>query len=97
MKPKTFQTRGVLIEARKDFNGIYYICWKPHVSVIFSVRADLIRWYGYTKGLPTRVALDEWLDSLTEAPLTQKDPTLLKEQSWGPEAHDDDGPTKMIT
>lgn len=97
MKSSVFQSRGLLIESKVDWNGRYYIAWRPSVSRIFRERNELIRWAGYTKGLPTRVALDEWLDNLGEASQQKTNPTLLKEQSWGPEAHDDDGPTRMIT
>ena len=97
MKPRLFESRGLRVEAQRGHDGWGFYVWRPHVSVFFRDRKELIRWTGYSKGLPTRVALEEWLDSLAEAPQIEKDPTLLKEQSWGPEAHDDDGPTKMIT
>jgi hypothetical protein len=75
MKSKIFQSSGLLIEARKDWNGMYYIAWKPNLSMFFRVRADLIRWCGYSKGLPTRVALEEWLDQLTDQGVSEALPS----------------------
>jgi hypothetical protein len=101
MKTRLFESRGLRVEAQRGPDGWGFYVWRPHVSVFFLDRKELIRWTGYSKGLPTRVALDEWLDSLNQgkAPNLEQDPTLLKETTWGPEAHEDDptANTKMIT
>jgi hypothetical protein len=92
VKREVFQTRGLLIETAVDFNGRYWIAWKPHVSCWFRVRADLMRWCGYPTQTPTRASLLSWLDSLEAADAAkgkpanlEQDDALLKETGFGPE------------
>ena len=101
MKPSTFQTRGLVIQALRDFDGLYFIAWKPHTSCGFRVRQDLIKWCGYPVKTPTRDALVAWLDGLDQGKpaKAEQDKALLKATGFGPEQHEDDptANTRMIT
>jgi hypothetical protein len=67
MKREAFETRGLKIETSRDWNGRYYIAWRPNVSMFFRERKALTRWCGYPVKTPSRDALFSWLDSLEAA------------------------------
>lgn len=41
-----------------------FICWRPYTSQMFYTRKAVIKFAGYAKGLPTRAALEQFLDEL---------------------------------
>jgi hypothetical protein len=99
MRSRLFESRGLRVEAQRGHDGWGFYAYRPSISCFFREPKDLIRWCGYSKGLPTRVALEEWLDGLDQGKpaRVEQDNALLKATGFGPEQHDDDGPTKMIT
>jgi len=104
MKREVFETRGLRIETTVDWNGRYYIAYRPQCSMYFRDRRDLMKWCGYPVKTPTRDSLVSWLDSLEasdiqrKAPIVEQDDALLKATGFGPECHDvDNDATRMIT
>jgi hypothetical protein len=110
MKRDRFCTMGsqglaLLIETTRDCNGRYYICYKPHVSVLLDNRKAVLKWAGYPTQTDTRTGLDAWLQAIEAADIQRKggsleqDEALLKATGFGPEAFDEDpiANTRMIT
>ena len=48
----------------KEPGARVYICWRPCTSQMFYSRKAVIKFAGYAKGLPTRAALEQFLDEL---------------------------------
>lgn len=91
------------IETFRDCNGRAYIAYANRASVFLRDTQELRRFLRIPKGLPMRESLESWLASLADQDAAKEKPAnleqdraLLKETGWGPEAHDDDGPTKMV-
>jgi hypothetical protein len=91
------------IETYRDHNGRAYVAYSGGASVFIRDVAELRRFLKIPKGLPMRESLESWLASLADQDAAKEKPAnleqdraLLKETGWGPEAHDDDGPTKMV-
>jgi hypothetical protein len=59
-----WSAKSLRIETGRDFNGRFFLVWKPNVSMFFRDRKDMIRWIKWPKGTPTRASLDSWLDSM---------------------------------
>jgi hypothetical protein len=112
MKRERFEAKTLWIETSRDWNGRYWIAWKPDVSLYFRDRSAMVKWLSWPKGTPTRASLDSWLDSLAaadaeresrsrdpqpESPLTDE----LLATGFGPECHlDETDPnyqTKAVT
>jgi hypothetical protein len=112
MKRERFEAKTLWIETSRDWNGRYWIAWKPDVSLYFRDRSAMVKWLSWPKGTPTRTSLDSWLDSLAaadaeresrsrdpqpESPLTDE----LLATGFGPECHlDETDPnyqTKTVT
>ena len=64
MRREKFESRGVLIESSRDWNGRYYTAWRPHVSMFFRDRKALTKWLSYPTQTPTRALILAWLDEL---------------------------------
>jgi hypothetical protein len=110
MKREVFETRGLKIETSTDWNGRFWIAWRPNVSMFFRERKALTRWCGYPVKTPTRDALFSWLDSLEAADLERSAKRTGSDASaaplsdeliatgFGPEVfdHDPTENTKMI-
>jgi hypothetical protein len=101
MKRERFEARGLWIETSRDWNGRYWIAWKPDVSLYFRERSVMVKWLAWPKGTPTRASLDSWLDSLAAADAERegrsRDPQPgsplsdeLLATGFGPECHDID-------
>ena len=101
MKRERFEAKTLWIETSRDWNGRYWIAWKPDVSLYFRDCPAMVKWLSWPKGTPTRTSLDSWLDSLAAAdaeresrsrdpqpdlPLTDE----LLATGFGPECHLDE-------
>ena len=101
MKRERFEAKTLWIETSRDWNGRYWIAWKPDVSLYFRDRPAMVKWLAWPKGTPTRTSLDSWLDSLAAADAEresrsrdpQPDLQLTDEllaTGFGPECHLDE-------
>jgi hypothetical protein len=100
-----FEARGVLVESSIDWNGRYYLAWRPSSSLYFRDRKELVKWLGYPQTTPTRALLLEWLDELDAKDAAKKGPVVEPVAhtevvgSFDPNAHQDEDPvlsTKMV-
>jgi hypothetical protein len=106
MKRERFEAKTLWIETSRDWNGRYWIAWKPDVSLYFRDRSAMVKWLSWPKGTPTRTSLDSWLESLAAADQereakragsdtseTVAEPSLSDEvlaTGFGPECHLDE-------
>jgi len=111
MKYLTFQTRGLIIQTSRDWNGRFFICYSSSTSLFLNSSKAVLRWAKYPKSTPTREALEKWLTELdaadaarlaAKAAAVDEPPGPIDEAGgFGPEvfAADEDDPTantKMI-
>jgi hypothetical protein len=67
MKYLTFQTRGLIIQTSRDWNGRFFICYSSSTSLFLNSSKAVLRWAKYPKSTPTREALEKWLTELDAA------------------------------
>lgn len=105
MRREKFESRGILIETSIDWNGRYWLAYRPTCSMYFRERKALVKWLGYPLQTPTRALLLAWLDELEAKDAAKKGPVVGPvgdanvEGSWDPDAHQDEDPalsTKMV-
>jgi len=90
----TFSARGLRIERRHDrWNGVSYMAWKPHVSMLFTDTKELLAFVAWPRKTPTGDALREWLNlKPTElAPAAEAEPS-----GFGPDPDDPNANTRTI-
>ena len=93
-----------VIETYRDWSGRVYIAYSGGASVFIRDRKELVRFLKVPKSIPMRASLDSWLDSLADMDAQKKTPKPAEvnlQQTWGPEAHADEGEdptanTKMV-
>lgn len=98
MKRDVFAVPGLSIERQWDrWNGALFIAWKPHVSMCFRDRKQLLKFIAWPTKTPTGDRIREWLDSFEkeQPPVddTQPKPELSDEHlatGFGPECHLDE-------
>lgn len=66
MKSERFDHRGVYIETNRDWNGRYFIAWKPNASRIFRDTKELLKWLQWPAKTPTGDEIRNWLQLLVE-------------------------------
>lgn len=67
MKREVFEAKGLRIETSLDWNGRWFIAWKPHASQAFRDPKELLRWVQWPVKTPTGDSLRSWLASLAAA------------------------------
>ena len=109
MKRDAFNAAGGLrIETSRDWNGRWFTCWKPNVSIYCRTRRDVLKFASWPIKTPTGDSLRAWLDQLASIDAAKQKPSPkeglsdeLLATGFGPEAHlDESDPnyqTKMIT
>lgn len=102
MKRDAFQAQGLRIETARDWDGRWFVCWKPHVSVYCRSRKEVLKFASWPIKTPTGDALRGWLDSV-DAIDAERKVTVTPvgdanvEGSFDPLAHDPDNEnTKMV-
>ena len=96
------------IETSRDWNGRYFIAYSGGASVFIRDLKELRKFLKIPKTIPMRAALDSWLESLADmdnlrvASAEVSGVEVNLQQTWGPEAHADEGEdptanTRMIT
>ncbi len=98
MKTERFHVPGaLLVVAYNDrWNGLSYMAWKPHVSMHFRERKDLLRFCSWPTKTPTGDALRAWLNEVEQQaePKDQPQETPLSSEAlatgFGPECHIDE-------
>lgn len=66
MASEKFEHPGVWINTDRDWNGRYYVAWKPHKSAIFRDSKELLKWLKWPPKTPTGDALREWVKRLED-------------------------------
>lgn len=108
MKIEQFEAPGLKVTRTFDpWNGAYYICWKPDVSMWFQDRKAMLKFIAWPPKTPTGDRLREWLKSFESDAPTKEAAKLevlsaeVKATGFGPECHlDESDPnyqTKMVT
>ena len=102
MKREAFVAGGLRIETARDWDGRWFIAWKPHVSQYFRDPKVMLRWVAWPVKTPTGDSLRSWIASLTAADAERKTTASVVEGSapnlsqevlatgFGPECHLDE-------
>jgi hypothetical protein len=96
MKREAFVARGLRIETDRDWNGRWFIAWKPDVSQMFRDPKVMLRWVAWPPKTPTGDSLRSWIASLEAADAERKsrktEPARdeLLSTGFGPECHLDE-------
>ena len=91
----TFTAGGLRIERRHDrWNGISYLAWKPHVSMLFTDTKELLAFIGWPRKTPTGDALREWLTGTNPPP--PPDVPAADASGFGPDPEDPNANTRTI-
>lgn len=96
MKREVFEAKGLRIETSRDWNGRWFIAWKPHVSQAFRETKTLLRWVAWPVKTPTGDSLRSWLASLAaaddEREASRAEPAReeVLATGFGPECHLDE-------
>ena len=86
MPPDVFTAGGLRIERRHDrWNGTSYMAWKPHVSMLFTDRKELLRFIAWPAKTPTGEALRTWLNAAVPDPKPAPEPEA---SGFGPDPDD---------
>jgi hypothetical protein len=90
----TFAAGGLRIERRHDrWNGVSYMAWKPHVSMLFTDTKELLAFIAWPRKTPTGDALRKWLnlEPTEPAPVAE-----LEASGFGPDPGDPNHQTRTI-
>jgi hypothetical protein len=97
MKRDTFVAGGLRIETARDWDGRWFIAWKPHVSQYFRDPKVMLRWVAWPVKTPTGDSLRSWIASLTAADAERANRKAaepardeLLATGFGPECHLDE-------
>jgi hypothetical protein len=102
-KRDAFVSKGIRIETNLDFDGRWFVCWKPDVSIYCRTRKEVLKFTAWPIKTPTGDSLRGWLDGLEQMDqerVSRKDGLSqeLLDTGFGPECHDvDNDNTRMIT
>jgi len=66
MKRDAFQANGLRIETSRDWNGRWFVCWKPNESIHCRDRKSVLRFAAWPSKTPTGDALRSWLTSMEQ-------------------------------
>lgn len=97
MKREVFEAGGLRIETARDWNGRWFVCWKPNVSVLCRGRRSVLQFAAWPVKTPTGDRLREWLSEVEARDAARKEQAVEKsvgdahvEGSFDPLAHDVD-------
>lgn len=97
MKRDAFQANGLRIETSRDWDGRWFICWRPHVSIHCRDRKAVLKFAAWPAKTPTGDALRSWLASMeqmdAEREAAKSGDGLTPEHvatGFGPECHLDE-------
>jgi hypothetical protein len=102
VKTERFHVPGALLVVvyNDRWNGLSYMAWKPHVSMHFRNRKDLLRFCSWPVKTPTGDRLRAWLDEVEgeakkgqDTSVQRPDTSLSAEiqaTGFGPECHLDE-------
>ena len=103
MKAERFTSGSLYIERihrREGPSPTYTVCYKGCAWFELNPK-KIYKKCHLSKGLPSRVAFDEWLDGLTKKETPDLDMGRIAAEGFGPEVHLDDSDsnhqTKMVT
>ena len=97
MAPDTFLARGLRIERRHDrWNGVSYMAWRPHVSMLFTDPQELLTFVGWPRKTPTGEALREWLNGPSAEPQPPPEAPPAEASGFGPDPDDPTANTRTI-
>ena len=90
----TFIAKGLRVERRHDrWNGISYMAWRPHVSMLFTDTKEMLAFVGWPRKTPTGDALREWLTGSSAAP---PEAPAADASGFGPDPDDPNANTRTI-
>jgi len=103
-KRDAFVAGGLRIETSRDWDGRWFVCWKPNVSIYCRTRKEVLKFASWPVKTPTGDSLRSWLTSLEEMDAERKSAPAEPvgdanvEGSFDPLAHEEDPAlsTKMI-
>jgi hypothetical protein len=87
-----WSAKTLRVETGRDFNGRFFLVWKPNVSMFFRDRKEMIRWIKWPKGTPTRASLESWLDSMEADDAKKKGQDLEPSAALDPASLDSNDP-----
>lgn len=96
MKRERLQTRGLWIETSCDWNGRWFIAWKPDVSQLFRDTRAMLRWLAWPVKTPTGDSIRSWIASLEAADAERNANAAMPAREevlatgFGPECHLDE-------
>lgn len=103
MKNDVFKVPGALLVVAYHcrWNGLSFLAWKPHVSMYFRTRRDLLRFCSWPVKTPTGDALRAWISEMEaqhevehETEQAAPEPATLSAEvqatGFGPECHLDE-------
>ena len=74
-KTQRFERPTIWVEATRNWDGMYFLAWKPNASKFFADRKSLLKWLAWPIKTPTGDELRLWLDGLEAAPAVIQPPT----------------------
>ena len=92
-KRDAFVAGGLRIETSRDWDGRWFVCWKPNVSVYCRTRKEVLKFASWPVKTATGDSLRSWLTSLEEMDAQRKGATAEPvgdanvEGSFDPLAH----------
>lgn len=97
MPPDVFLAKGLRVERRHDrWNGVSYLAWRPHVSMLFTDRKELLRFIAWPPKTPTGDALRSWLNGPTAKPEPSPEAPPAEASGFGPDPDDPTHNTRTI-
>ena len=101
MKRERFERPSLWIETSRDWDGRWFVAWRPHVSQGFRDPKVMLRWIGWPRKTPTDEALRAWLADLAAADAKRQAVGEAPERDdatgFGPEAHLDESDPNFQT
>ena len=94
MKPDRFEIPGSLFverSLRREGPSPVYVAWIPHTSRLFYEKKPLLKFCKWPASTTSGVALREWLGTFDDvaAPEPESIAARIKEEGFGPEAHEE--------
>jgi hypothetical protein len=91
----TFAAGGLRVVRRHDrWNGVSYMAWRPHVSMLFTDPKELLRFIAWPAKTPTGEALREWLKVKPAQPVPAAPATDAS--GFGPDPDDPNHNTRTV-
>ena len=101
-KRDAFVAGGLRIETSRDWNGRWFVVWKPNVSIYCRTRKEVLKFASWPTKTPTGDSLRTWLDQMEAIDKERKAPTAEPvgdanvEGSFDPLAHDIDNTNTRV-